>query len=216
MSELQRANLCYLASPYTKFRGGDIEAAFIEASKIAAKLLLAGIKIYSPIAHTHPIAVHGGLDPLDLSIWLPFDEAMMSAASVLIVARMDGWDTSKGVAHEIEFFETRGKPIYDLNPETMVMAKRQRLPPVRDRYENMTDAQIRDMTNSYLQPKPQMTAESAQARIAELDRQIAAAPHWGAAISAMDEERKELQSFLRQQPQLAHGKTPSEQGGSSV
>lgn len=166
MSELQRATLCYLASPYSKFRGGDIEAAFIEASKIAAKLLLAGIKIYSPIAHTHPIAVHGGLDPLDLSIWLPFDEAMMSAASILIVAHMDGWDASKGVAHEIKFFETRGKPIYDLDPVTMVMARRQRLPPERDRYEGMTDAQIRDLTDSYLDP-------------------------------------------------LAHGKTPSEQGGSS-
>ena len=34
--------LCYLATPYTKYRP-SIEAAFIDASKLAAKLMLAGV-----------------------------------------------------------------------------------------------------------------------------------------------------------------------------
>jgi nucleoside 2-deoxyribosyltransferase len=125
MSELQGTkSLCYLATPYSKYLGGHLERAFVDASKIAAQLLRAGIKVYSPIAHTHPLAVYGNIDPLDHSIWLPFDEAMMEAANILIVAHMDGWQDSKGIAHEIAFFEQRGKPIYDLNPETMTMAKR--------------------------------------------------------------------------------------------
>jgi hypothetical protein len=116
-------SLAYLATPYSKWKLG-LEAAFIEASKLAARLLVSGIKVYSPIAHTHPLAYYGALDLLDLSIWLPFDEAMMERADVLIVAHMDGWQESKGIAHEIVFFEREGKPIFDLDPETLVMTKR--------------------------------------------------------------------------------------------
>lgn len=114
----------YLATPYSKYRGGDIEAAFVDAAKLAASLLVRGVKVYSPIAHTHPLAVYGKLDPLDHSIWLPFDEAMMAAADSLIVAHMDGWDVSYGIAHEIKVFEKAGKPIFDLDPVKMTMARR--------------------------------------------------------------------------------------------
>lgn len=116
--------LIYLATPYTKYKGGDLRRAFVDASKLAAKLLTRGYKVYSPIAHTHPLAIHGELDPLDHDIWLAFDEAMMEAADCLVVARMEGWDKSRGIAHEIEFFADKGKPIYDLDPATLVMTMR--------------------------------------------------------------------------------------------
>lgn len=116
--------LAYLATPYTKYLGGNLEQAFIDAAKLTALLLRTGIKVYSPICHTHPIAMHGNLDPRDHSIWLPFDEAMMTAADTLIVAHMPGWQESFGVAHEIKFFEDRRKPIFDLDPATLVMTRR--------------------------------------------------------------------------------------------
>lgn len=116
-------DLAYLATPYSRYKGGPARA-YKDACKLAAKLLLAGIKAYSPIAHTHGIAIHGALDCLDHSIWLPFDEAMMKAADVLIVARMEGWEDSFGIAHEVKFFESAGKPIFDLDPATMVMTRR--------------------------------------------------------------------------------------------
>lgn len=115
--------LAYLATPYSKYTPG-IEAAFIDASKLAARLMLSGVQVYSPIAHTHPLAVHGGIDPLDLSIWLPFDEAMMKACDVLIVAHMQGWEESTGIAHEVKFFEDAGKRIYDLDPIALSMTSR--------------------------------------------------------------------------------------------
>lgn len=118
--------LCYLATPYSKYRP-SIEAAFIDASKLAAKLMLAGVKVYSPIAHTHPLAVYGKIDPLDHAIWLPFDEAMMNVAQILIVARMDGWDVSRGIAREVEFFARQGKAIFDLCPKSLIMTKRPEL-----------------------------------------------------------------------------------------
>jgi uncharacterized protein DUF1937 len=101
-----------------------IEAAFRDVCKLAASLLLAGIKCYSPIAHTHPIAKYGNLNPRDHSIWLPFDGAMMRVADVLLVAHMDGWGESVGIAHEIKFFTDAKKPIYDLDPESHTMIRR--------------------------------------------------------------------------------------------
>lgn len=113
--------LCYLATPYSKL---ELVKAFEDAARIAAALLSSGMKVYSPIAHTHPLAIYGHLDPLDHSIWLPFDEAMMRVCDALIVAHMSGWDESVGIAHEIAFFAHADKPIFDLNPDTMVMTKR--------------------------------------------------------------------------------------------
>lgn len=123
MSDRPKHTLAYLATPYSKYPGG-IWPAFIDACRIAARLMQAGIKVYSPIAHTHPLAIFGEIDPLDHAIWLPFDEAMMNVADVLIIAHMRGWDESKGIAHEIEFFAEAGKPIFDLDPETLRTTRR--------------------------------------------------------------------------------------------
>jgi len=96
--------------------------AFIEACRIAAKMVQAEIRVYSPIAHTHPIAVHGGINKTDHSIWLPFDFALMRKADALCVAKMDGWDSSFGIAEEIQVFKSDQKPIFYLDPETMEIA----------------------------------------------------------------------------------------------
>lgn len=117
---LAQYRLCYLATPYSKYKAG-INTAFAEAARIAALLLTTGVRVYSPIAHTHPLAIYGNLDPLDHSIWLPFDEAMMEAADCLIVARMDGWDESFGIKHEIEFFQREGKPVIHIDPVTLAI-----------------------------------------------------------------------------------------------
>lgn len=117
---LTQYRLCYLATPYTKYYLG-IDAAFTHAAELAAHLLKIGVRVYSPIAHTHPLALNGGLDPLDHSIWLPFDEAMMDAADCLIVAHMKGWDESFGVKHEIDFFRRDRKPVVHLDPVTLTV-----------------------------------------------------------------------------------------------
>ena len=105
--------LVYLGTPYTKYPGG-IEKAFVDACWLTAELLRLGLRVYSPIAHTHPVAIHGQIDPLDLDIWLPFDAAMMAKADAMIVAMMPGFGTSRGVAHEIDVFKTAGKPVFHL------------------------------------------------------------------------------------------------------
>lgn len=118
LAVLAKHRLCYVGTPYTKYPDG-IEQAFIDACKITAKLMLADVKVYSPIAHTHPIAIYGGIDPLNHGIWLPFDRSMMDAADAMIVAMMESWDNSYGVKHEINVFTRAGKPVYYLDPITM-------------------------------------------------------------------------------------------------
>src|SRR3954464_3893738 len=75
--------LCYLATPYSKYEHGNLELALREAARLAAQLMLSGVRVYSPIAPTHPLAIYGDVDPLDHDIWLPFDEAMMQRCEVL-------------------------------------------------------------------------------------------------------------------------------------
>ena len=104
--------LCYLATPYSKYSGGDLALAFQHAAQLAAQLMLCGVKVYSPIAHTHPLAIYGNIDPLDHKIWLPFDEAIMDKADALAVAKTEGWEQSTGIKHEIGVFTAAGKPVY--------------------------------------------------------------------------------------------------------
>jgi hypothetical protein len=106
----------YLATPYTKFLGGQ-EAAFKEACRIAAKLMDAGLSIYSPIAHTHPIAQFTKSDPLDSAFWIKADGPLMEGAAGLIVAMMAGWEDSYGIGVEIDAFDKARKKILYLNPE---------------------------------------------------------------------------------------------------
>ena len=115
--------LAYLATPYSKYPDG-IEHAFRDAARLAARLMQSGIKVFSPIAHTHPLAIWGDIDPYDHEIWLPFDRLMMTVCETLIVAHMDSWEVSKGIQHEVQYFLTMGRPIFDLDPYTLKMTKR--------------------------------------------------------------------------------------------
>jgi len=111
--------LGYLATPYSRYADG-MEAAFEHAAALVGRLLSErSWPVYSPIAHTHPVAKFGKLDPLDHGIWLPFDELMMWRCDYCLVAEMAGWEKSYGIGHEIEWFAVRGKPVIYLDPITL-------------------------------------------------------------------------------------------------
>jgi len=113
LNTVQRATVAsywYVATPYSKYAVG-IEQAFIDACRATAWLLKQGVNVFSPIAHTHLLAIHGNIDPLDHEIWLPADKPMMLNACGLIVVRMDGWADSYGISEEIKSFEVQKKPI---------------------------------------------------------------------------------------------------------
>jgi len=103
----------YLASPYSKYPAGMC-AAFDEVCRAAGWLTLRGVFVYSPIAHTHPIAVESEIDLADHSIWLPADKPLMDGACGIIVCEMDTWQSSYGVQEEIKVFHAANKPVYGL------------------------------------------------------------------------------------------------------
>lgn len=110
---IEKYQFWYMATPYSKYVDG-IEAAFHDAAKGVARLVSEGVKAYSPIVHFHPAAIHGGLDPLDLKLWMPANEPMMHAAWGLIVYQLPGWEDSYGVECEICAFRQLGKPVEKL------------------------------------------------------------------------------------------------------
>lgn len=104
----------YLATPYSRYPAG-VDAAYAEACRVAARLFLEGVPVYSPIAHTHAIASAGDL-PGHFEQWASFDEAMISASIGMIVAMMDGWRESAGITAEIEICRRLGKMVFYLDP----------------------------------------------------------------------------------------------------
>ena len=105
----------YMASPYSKHPFG-LDAAHLRVCEQAALLISNGIPVFSPIAHSHSIALYGDLDPLDHDIWMLLARAMVDAAGGLIVLKLEGWSRSFGVAEEIEWFVEMNKPIVYMEP----------------------------------------------------------------------------------------------------
>lgn len=104
------AGLIYLASPYSHPDPAVQEQRFNAVCWAAARLMRDGHLIFSPIAHTHPIAQAGGL-PGDWEFWRKYDHAMLDVSAELWVLRLDGWEQSQGVKAEIEYMRGRGKPV---------------------------------------------------------------------------------------------------------
>ena len=102
--------MIYLATPYSHSDPAVMEARFDQACRISGKLMAAGEIVFSPIAHTHPIAVRCEL-PRGWDYWQRYDREMILRASRVLVVKMDGWDTSKGIAGEIEIARECGVPV---------------------------------------------------------------------------------------------------------
>lgn len=113
-------DLCYLATPYSRYPGG-LQTAFAEAASLVARLMAVPVHCYSPIVHSHPVATYGALDPLDHGLWMAVDEMMMRRCNLLLVAEMSGWQQSVGIGLEIAWFTRAAKPVVYLDPETLRM-----------------------------------------------------------------------------------------------
>lgn len=100
----------YLGTPYSKYPHG-LEAAFRLAVRNRGLLIKAGIPCFSPIVHSHPVAIQCDIDPLDLSIWLPCESPFLVCAHGLILLKAESWEISIGLKHEREECEAAGKPV---------------------------------------------------------------------------------------------------------
>lgn len=102
--------LSYLACPYSHRSPTVMASRFNIANKVAGELIKMGYIIFSPISHTHPIALACDL-PLGFVYWNKFDTAYISVSSVLFVILIDGWRRSIGVQNEMKIAQQLGVTI---------------------------------------------------------------------------------------------------------
>jgi hypothetical protein len=118
LAALQGHRRVYIATPYTKYKLG-IQEAWKTAVEVSSRLKKAGVVLYSPIVHSHPIAIMGNIDPLDFKMWIADNISQVEDADACAVVLMDGWAESFGVQDEIKKFKDAGKPIYLVHPVTL-------------------------------------------------------------------------------------------------
>ncbi|MBI2191984.1 MAG: DUF1937 family protein [Planctomycetes bacterium] len=106
--------MIYLASPYSHPDPSVREARFQAACSQAAEMLRCGIPVFSPIAHTHPIAAYGL--PLEWASWEKYDRVFLEMCSEVWILMLDGWRESKGVQAEMELARELGKPVVLVEP----------------------------------------------------------------------------------------------------
>jgi nucleoside 2-deoxyribosyltransferase len=107
--------MIYLASPYSDPNPVVMEERFRAACIAAGELMNQGLVVFSPIAHTHPIAVACNL-PRGWDYWHQFDLEFIRAADALIVLRLPGWNKSKGIDGELSIARDLCIPIDFIDP----------------------------------------------------------------------------------------------------
>lgn len=106
--------MIYLASPYSDPLPEVREYRFNVICEVTARLIREGHHVFSPIAHSHPLARHGL--PGDWAFWEAYDRRMIAACDELWVCTMMGWRYSKGVQAEIVIAGEEGKPVRYIAP----------------------------------------------------------------------------------------------------
>lgn len=102
--------ITYLAVPYSHPDTAMRKYRFQVANQIAAALMREGEHVFSPISHTHPIALAGDL-PTGWEYWQEYDRAMLAICGQLLIVRLEGWKDSLGIKGEIAIAEELGIPV---------------------------------------------------------------------------------------------------------
>ena len=114
--------MIYLASPYSHTDPKIEEIRYIQACRMAGKMMKDGIHVYSPVASCRPISVMNNL-PHDFAYWAGYDTEMISLCSEVVVLTLKGWEESKGVQAEISIAHAIGKPVRYINYNIIAIDK---------------------------------------------------------------------------------------------
>ena len=102
----------YLASPYSAESAAVRQQRYEAVCAAAARMLAEGKIVFSPIAHSHPIAVAHDL-PGDFAFWQRQCLSYLDAwATELWVLTLEGWEESCGVRAEIGYARELGLPVF--------------------------------------------------------------------------------------------------------
>lgn len=108
-------NLIYLSSPYTH-KSEDVEQERFEQALLAAGYLINSLElVFSPIAHSHPIAkackLSGSYD-----YWIRLNQAWIRACARLYLLQIPGWKESIGVRAEFDYAQALKTPVFLMVP----------------------------------------------------------------------------------------------------
>jgi hypothetical protein len=101
--------MIYLASPYSHADPSVREARYQAACRTTAALLKAGLVVFSPIVHSHPLVAFDL--PTGWDFWELIDRAYLARCDEVVVLMLDGWQQSVGVREEIRIARELGKPV---------------------------------------------------------------------------------------------------------
>ena len=107
----------YLACPYSDPDPEVRERRFRAVNAKAGELMAKGFLVFSPISHTHPIAVQCEL-PKGWEFWAAYDRTFIEWCEEVHVLMLDGWQKSVGVKAEIRIaMELKlNKPVFFIEP----------------------------------------------------------------------------------------------------
>lgn len=110
----------YLCSPFSSPSDYVECMRYCEICKVSARLICEGFHVFSPIAHSFGIAEYGGMK-CDWAAWRDIDQREMDLSDELWVCTMEGWQESKGITAEIQYFHDRYpfRPIRTVDPMTL-------------------------------------------------------------------------------------------------
>ena len=100
----------YLATPYSDPSPAVRAARFTAVNEVAARLMGEGFLVFSPISHTHPIALAGDL-PKGWEFWREYDLTFIEWCDEVHVLMQPGWEDSVGVTAETLIAIEMNKPV---------------------------------------------------------------------------------------------------------
>ncbi len=107
----------YLASPYSHPRADVRHQRWMLACRAAAYLMREGHIVFSPIAHSHSVEIHGFDKPQSGDFWMAQDLPLLSRCQELMIFMLPGFIESAGIKKEKAFAIEQGIPISYLAPE---------------------------------------------------------------------------------------------------
>ena len=94
--------LTYLACPYSDPDPARMEQRYKQVTEAAAWMITRnGWNVFSPITHSHPLAVLGKVQG-DWAFWKKFDTDYIKCAERFVILEIPGWRKSTGVREETQ------------------------------------------------------------------------------------------------------------------
>ena len=110
-------NLVYLATPYSHPNPDVRESRYDLATEIAAYFSRLGHIIFSPITHSHPMAVNHDM-PGSWDFWKVIDLGFLQHCHMMMIVALPAWKESTGVLAEKKFAEENGINVVFVSPKT--------------------------------------------------------------------------------------------------